>query len=187
MTPKRGMKHLGTLPLQTSRLALRRFSPADARAMFENWAGDPQVMEPAHIHPHSSVEITRQLLGLWQSQYTQPDCYRWCIDAPACRAAGAIYVFQWEEGDRCSVAYCLCRALWNRGYMTEALGAVADFLLNQVGCSRVECAHAADNPASGRVMEKCGFLRLPRSPECLNTGGLPFNSVQYAKNRQPDY
>lgn len=177
------MRHLGTVPLQTARLALRPFRPADAQAAYENWAGDPRVMGPAHIRAHSSVAITRQLLGLWQDQYSRADCYRWCIDAPECGVAGAIYVVQWEEGGRCAqVAYCLCRALWNRGYMTEALGAVTDFLLGRVGCLRVECAHAADNPASGRVMEKCGFQRLgPQA--CFQAGRCPCDAVVYARDR----
>ena len=59
---------------------------------------------------------------------------------------------QWAE-----VGYCLSRAFWGRGIMTEALSAVIDFLIGKVGFLRIEAKHATENVASGRVMEKCGF------------------------------
>ena len=35
--------HLGTQPLQTPRLLLRRFTMDDAQAMFDLWCNDPEV------------------------------------------------------------------------------------------------------------------------------------------------
>ena len=43
--------------------------------------------------------------------------------------------------------------------MTEALGRVMAFLFDAVGFHRIAICHDVQNPASGRVMEKCG-LRL---------------------------
>ena len=34
------MEHMGTKPLETSRLLLRQFREDDANAMFDNWAND---------------------------------------------------------------------------------------------------------------------------------------------------
>lgn len=44
------------------------------------------------------------------------------------------------------------------GLMTEAVQAVLTFFLRQVGLNRVFAYHAAENPASGRVMQKCGMV-----------------------------
>ena len=41
--------------------------------------------------------------------------------------------------------------------MTEALDEVLRFCFEEVGFHRIEICHAAQNPASGRVMEKCGL------------------------------
>ena len=38
-----GMKHLGTVKLETKRLVLRRFALDDGQAMHDNWASDPEV------------------------------------------------------------------------------------------------------------------------------------------------
>lgn len=37
------MNHSGTVRLETKRLALRPFVQADAPAMYQNWANDPEV------------------------------------------------------------------------------------------------------------------------------------------------
>ena len=57
------------------------------------------------------------------------------------------------------MGYCLCRRLWGRGIMTEALSAVIGYLFAAVGVWRIEGTYFADNAASGRVMEKCGMQR----------------------------
>lgn len=43
--------------------------------------------------------------------------------------------------------------------MTEALERVLAFLFDTVGFHRVMLCHDTANPASGRVMEKCGLRR----------------------------
>jgi ribosomal-protein-alanine N-acetyltransferase len=43
------------------------------------------------------------------------------------------------------------------GLMSEALAAVMDYLFREVGFHRVQARHDVDNPASGRVMQKCGM------------------------------
>lgn len=41
--------------------------------------------------------------------------------------------------------------------MTEALGAVIKFLFTNVNFNRIQLRHATENPASGKVMLKCGL------------------------------
>ena len=41
--------------------------------------------------------------------------------------------------------------------MTEALGTVIDETFRVLNIHRIEAMHFTDNPASGRVMEKCGM------------------------------
>ena len=46
---------------------------------------------------------------------------------------------------------------WGRGLMAEAFREVIRFLFTEVGLNRIESNHDVNNPASGRVMEKCGL------------------------------
>jgi len=68
------------------------------------------------------------------------------------------------DNSACEIGYCIGSALWNKGYSTEALQAVIDFLFVEVGLNRISAKHDILNPASGEVMKKCkmtheGILR----------------------------
>ena len=57
------------------------------------------------------------------------------------------------------MGYCMSRAFWGRGIMPEALKAVMAYLFDEVGLNRIAACHDANNPKSGRVMEKAGMKR----------------------------
>ena len=57
----------------------------------------------------------------------------------------------WELG------YNLRNDCWSRGYTTEAAKAILSFAYKELGAKIFTSHHAVDNPASGRVMEKCGL------------------------------
>ena len=154
------MKHLGTQVIETPRLILRPFTMADARAMYENWASDPEVSKYLTWPAHSSVEITRMILRDWTDGYENPDRYNWAIvpkdgDGKPIGNISAVHVY--EKVNAVEIGYCMGRPWWGQGIMTEALKAVTGFFFEQVGVNRVAARHDADNPASGRVMAKSGM------------------------------
>ena len=63
------------------------------------------------------------------------------------------------------LGYWIAREHWGRGFATEAAVALMD-IARALGLERLEASYFADNPASGRVLEKLGFtatgLRAPR-------------------------
>ena len=73
------MTHLGTQELETARLLLRRFALDDAQAMYENWASDPEVTQFLTWPAHSSVDVSRDVLAEWISNYNRADYYQWAI------------------------------------------------------------------------------------------------------------
>lgn len=74
-----------------------------------------------------------------------------------------------------NLGYWLGQPYWHRGYATEAGGTVAGFAFDRLGATRLHAARILDNPASGRVLEKLGFV--PDSNEmlpCLSRGTAVF-------------
>jgi RimJ/RimL family protein N-acetyltransferase len=63
------------------------------------------------------------------------------------------------------LGYWIAREHWGRGFATEA-GQALLAIAGTLGISRLEASWFVDNPASGRVLEKLGFvttgLRAPR-------------------------
>lgn len=152
------LNHKGTATLETPRLILRRARPDDAQLMFDNWANDPDVTKFLTWPPHRSVEVTKQIINSWVAQYEKDGYYQWVIvlkeiDQPI----GSLIVNTVGRAESAHVGYCIGKAWWHRGLMSEALQRVIDFLFDEVGYHRVESLHDPNNPNSGAVMRKCGM------------------------------
>ena len=63
------------------------------------------------------------------------------------------------------LGYWIARDHWGRGFATESAAALLA-IARTLGLERLEASYFADNPASGRVLEKLGFtatgMRAPR-------------------------
>ncbi len=148
---------LGTRRIETERLTLRRFRMTDARPMYETWTSDPVVARYMRWRTHTSVMETRLTVSHWVQNYRRGG-YEWAVCLKDGTLIGSIGIMDVSKADRSAeVGYCIARPYWNQGYCTEALTAVIDYLFHRVGLNRIEGFHAVENPASGRVMEKCGM------------------------------
>lgn len=168
------MRHAGTQELETGRLLLRRLLPEDADMMYQNWASDPDVTRFLRWEPHKNELETLALLAAWATLYPNPDYYQWAmVEKASGQVFGSISLFNslqdepqqktewpgldtsegvWEAG------YCIGKNWWNRGLTTEALKAVVKYWFENTDSNWLACCHAKGNPASGRVMEKAGFV-----------------------------
>jgi RimJ/RimL family protein N-acetyltransferase len=84
-----------------------------------------------------------------------------------------------HEGEP-EIGYWIAREHWGRGYATEAARAVLR-IARTLGHTRLTAGHFADNPASGRVLRKLGFVptgRIAKRP-CRARGAV-VDSVEYA-------
>ena len=125
--------------------------------MYDTWARDERVTRYLTWQPHSSPELTRQLLEEWCAAYESPKIYNWVMELDK-KIIGNISVVRFsDKHEYAELGYCMGVDYWNRGIMTEAAGAVIDYLFAEVGVNRVGISHAVKNPASGRVAEKCGL------------------------------
>lgn len=153
------LTHKGTKTIETKRLLLRAFQPGDGRLTYENWASDPEVTKYLTWPAHSSVEISEMVLSDWMSHYGEDHYYQWAIvlkdlDQPI----GSIsVVHQNDQLRKAEVGYCIGKAWWYQGVVTEALRCVMDYLFDEVGMNRIEARHDPNNPHSGNVMKKCGM------------------------------
>ena len=127
--------------------------------MFDNWASDPEVTKYLTWPTHESVDISRQVLESWIGQYGSNEFYQWIItlkgeDQPI----GSISVVSLDNRvEKAEIGYCIGSAWWHRGFTSEAMRAVIDYLFDEVGMNRIEARHDPRNPHSGGVMRKCGM------------------------------
>ena len=154
------MNHIGTKVIETERLILRPFTMADAQAMFDNWASDPEVTKYVTWPAHGSVAITEMVMKDWVDGYANPDRYNWAVTLKekGNDPIGNISAVHIDDStESAEIGYCMGRAWWGKGVMAEALKAVVDFFMGEVGANRVHAKHDVANPNSGRVMVKGGM------------------------------
>lgn len=152
--------HKGTRQIETERLILRRARIDDAQAMYENWASDPEVTRFLTWPPHESVEVTRTILQSWVEGYEKLDYYQWMIVPKDNDDKPIGSLFAGGTNDRVGkfhIGYCIGKAWWHRGIMSETLQAVIGYLFDEVNANRIEAHHDINNPHSGGVMRKCGM------------------------------
>jgi ribosomal-protein-alanine N-acetyltransferase len=153
------LQHKGTVPLESERLRLRRFTMDDAEAMFNNWTSDAEVAKYMRWDAHKNINETKNVLQNRIERYSNLSTYHWAIvlkgtDMPI----GNIALISSNEYDMCAeVAYCLGRQYWGKGIATEALITVLKFGLEEVNFNRIEAYHAVNNVASGKVMKNAGM------------------------------
>lgn len=158
------MNHTGTVELETERLILRSPRREDADAMYRNWASDPEIPKYMTWPVHKTPEETERVIRKFMEEDAVRSYYHWMIVLKEINEPiGTIGTLPeskagYASPDQCAVGYCVSRKYWNRSIMTEALGKVIDYLFGTVGYYRIEATHDAENPASGRVMCKCGML-----------------------------
>jgi len=76
--------------------------------------------------------------------------------------------------------YWLGEACWSRGIMTAAVKAVVPYAMERFGLARLESPVFEWNPASMRVLEKCGFAREAVLRASVSKDGELIDSVLYA-------
>lgn len=77
------------------------------------------------------------------------------------RLVGGVGIDRNADGEA-EMGYWIARPHWGRGLATEAGRAVVDMARRALRLPRLVAGHALDNPASGRVLAKLGFLPTGR-------------------------
>jgi len=168
------VKHLGTKRIETERLILRKFKIEDAEDMFKNWASDNEVTKYLTWPTHSSVEVSKRVISMWEKDNDSLSHYLWCIELKESgEAIGSIGVVNLHEDiDAVEVGYCIGRKFWGQGITSEAFGALIHFFFKEMQVNRVGSRHDLNNPSSGKVMEKCGLIKegVKRQGDKNNSG-----------------
>ena len=153
--------------LETNRLTLRPWREDDAAVLFK-WASDPDVGPRAGWPPHKSEEESLEIIRTVFNNDSN-----WAIELKETgEVIGAI-----GYGPSCDCklpardgeplcGYWVAKPYWNRGICTEALRLMLNHIRSTTDISSLISGHFIDNPASGRVMEKCGFV--PTGETCID-------------------
>ena len=153
--------------METNRILLRPWRDDDAAALFK-YASDPEVGPRAGWPPHQSVDESLQIIQkFFDNDYTWAVELKETSEAIGCVGYLPASFSNLKIGeDQCEVGYWIARPDWGKGICTEALQLVIDHCINEKGFTVLWGDYFLDNPASGRVMEKCGFVDTGEETLC---------------------
>jgi RimJ/RimL family protein N-acetyltransferase len=161
--------------IRSERLFLRPAWPEDWEAIYAGIAEEAVVRKLARAPWPYLPEHAREFAARQQDKRFP----HFLVTLPGSGVIGGIGIHADEEGAT-ELGYWIARPHWGRGYASEAARAVLN-LARTLGHTRVVAGHFVDNPASGRVLSKAGFVRTGRCTPRFSLGrGCEVDSVGHA-------
>lgn len=158
--------------MESERIRLRRWNEDDAAILFK-YASDPELGPLAGWPPHKSIEESRIVI---RDIFTNDET--WAIELKETgEAIGCMGYFSFGKSNiqigenDCEVGYWVARPFWNQGICTEALSLMLEYCFEVKKFNLVWADHFVGNPASGRVMQKCGFEYTGKTNFCSHLLG----------------
>ena len=150
--PAESFRERSTPVLETERLVLRapRLEDAKAVAMLAN---DRRIAEnTARIpHPYALADAEKFIAAVTRAD--DEIAFLIARDGEVLGACG----ISLPEREAPEIGYWLGAPFWGHGYATEAVRAVIDHAFADLDFEVLQAGARVTNPASRRVLEKCGF------------------------------
>jgi RimJ/RimL family protein N-acetyltransferase len=151
--PPESFRELSTPVLATARLTLRAPRREDAKAIAE-LINDRRIAENTARIPHPyGLADAHAFLNHIERNPDEPTFLIALADGTIIGCCG----IESSIGPDPEFGYWIGVPYWGRGYATEAARALIDHAFGELGCEQLRGRARVSNPASRRVLEKCGF------------------------------
>lgn len=172
--------------IHTPRLTLRALIPSDSEALFSIFS-DPDVMRYWNTPPWISIVDAEQFIGEHQAGMSSGE---WVTLGIFTRdddsLIGKCMLFHYDrESRRAEIGFGIARSAWGKGYIQEAGAALIDYGFNTMHLRRIEAEIDPQNRASGKALERLGFVQEGLLRERWQINGVISDSALYgllAKN-----
>ncbi|MBY0381156.1 MAG: GNAT family N-acetyltransferase [Xanthobacteraceae bacterium] len=149
--PIQPLRELRTVVLETERLVLRQPTLADVKAIAQIVADKRVAMNLRRVpHPYTIDDAVA-----FVSNVVAVEGMHFLIERKG--EAIGLASLTWDKNDAPELGYCITADRWSNGYATEAARALIDFAFEEFTVDEIRSGARVVNPASRRVLEKCGF------------------------------
>jgi [ribosomal protein S5]-alanine N-acetyltransferase len=153
---------------------------------------------PALVKNANNPRIAAMMRDGFPSPYTQEDGHRFLAMATGYsknlmlaivvdgEAAGGIGIHPLEDVycRTAEIGYWLAEPHWGKGIITHAVRALVPVAFGQFDIIRIEAGIFSNNPASMRVLEKCGFVREAVHRNAITKHGEILDEMLYVRFRE---
>lgn len=159
MTETSQLRLPAVLPaLRGERLVLRAMADSDAEALFDIY-GDPQVMKYTDEPPFPGLETVGLMLRSVRELLAKGESLEWAVALrDGDQVVGTCGLHSFDSALRRAEVGCLLkRSAWGNGYMSEALGLLADFAEDVLRLNCLVADVAVENSQARRLFNKLGY------------------------------
>ena len=146
--------------IKTPRLTITTFTPNMAQSVYENSQDDDtKCFDPDEVY--ESVEEAREAIEYLMTRYNSgegPFVYP-IITNDGGQNIGYVQFCQIDDG-AWEIGYHIAKQFTGQGYATEAVKAFLPAMAQKLNVKEVYGICLAENTASVRVLEKCGFVQV---------------------------
>lgn len=166
--------------IETERMILRPLTAADASYIYERWTSDDRVSKYVRWCTHSSANDTKCWLEFLEKGNLGDKMYQWGFEL---KDSGYLFgcggIDYNEQEGVFELGYNIMFKYWNQGFTTEAAKAILEFGVKELGQKEYIAWHATENPASGAVLEKCGFVYENNEVQTKFDGVTSFDTKKF--------
>ncbi len=169
--------------LHTPRLLLREVTPDDAPAIFKI-RSDPRVMQYIGKRPQQDISEAQQQIENYLQTYQQNEAVNWaiCLHEQPEWLIGTLGFWRMDKvNHRVEIGYTLNADYWRQGIMDEAMTAAIEYCFKVLDFHSIEANTDPLNDASGRILEKHGFVQEAYFRENFYFEGTFLDSRIYSK------
>ena len=152
------------MQIKTEHLTITTFSPDMAQTVYEN-SQDDDTRRFVPDEVYNSVEEAREAIEFLMSRYESTDgpfVYP-VITNNEGKNIGYVQLCKLDEGTL-EIGYHIAKNFTGKGYATEAVKAFLSAMAKKLNIKEVYGICLAENLASVRVLEKCGFTQIYQGP-----------------------
>lgn len=177
---------MSEIRLQGERVLIRAWQQGDIPALLEH-GNDPEVarnMVDAFPHPYGQQDAENWLQVVAKAPFL--DCH-FGIEFEGEAVGGVGYTPAGDVARRCAeIGYWIGQAHWGKGIATEALGLLTDHVFAHTDIVRLRGTVFEWNPASARVLEKCGYELEARCRQSAYKLGQVIDTFVYVRLKPLD-
>ena len=171
----------GTVEIWTENLILRRYCPEDAGQLYEYFGTDPEMYKYSGWKPYATQEMAEETVRRFMESYDDDHSYSWVMDVDGV-VVGTIGAYDYKNNE-IEVGFSVNRNWQGRGFATEALKKVLEYLTENEGISVVMAWCAEENTGSRRVLEKSGMQFVRTEKDGLIVGNRVYDKRIYEYRR----
>jgi len=146
----------------SDQLCLTEFRSSDKPALIEHLREKEIYDRTLRIpYPYTAADAEEWLGIVAKATQQQGRAVHWAIRNGEDFLIGGVGFdgLQLGKSHRAEIGYWLAKPFWGQGIMPAVVRRVCQYAFEEFGLVKITAHVFATNPASGRVLEKCGFVQ----------------------------